>query len=134
MLASNDSTGFVQPRGLPLLQTCLGDLDIDIAFTRSVAATLLAPVASARIAMIYADDHGRAVIGFDLRRTDIAANVMILRRFDPVVFARTIDRDGIRVVNPSQIAVDLLTSSGRGPAEAEALLEWMGDNSDVWRS
>ena len=29
---------------------------------------------------------------------------------------------------------DLLTSPGRGPAEAEALMSWMERNQDAWRT
>jgi hypothetical protein len=36
-------------------------------------------------------------------------------------------------VAPSQAAADLLTSSGRGPEEAEALIEWMLANEEAWR-
>jgi hypothetical protein len=48
--------------------------------------------------------------------------------FDPVVYdSRTAKKEGITVVAPSQIAVDLLGMPGRGPNEAEALIEWMRD-------
>ena len=47
--------------------------------------------------------------------------------FDPVVYDRTAKKEGITVVAPSQIAVDLLGMPGRGPNEAEALIEWMRD-------
>ena len=33
-----------------------------------------------------------------------------------------------------QIAADLLTSPGRGPNEAEALIAWMGEHKPVWRA
>ena len=61
----------------------------------------------------------------NLRAADSGANVILLAPFDPVVFDRTwTDRSTIFVA-PSQAAVDLLTSPGRGPAEAEAVLERM---------
>ena len=49
---------------------------------------------------------------------------MLLAPFDSVVFDRTSNDKGITFVAPSQAAVDLLTSPGRGPAEAEAILLW----------
>lgn len=35
---------------------------------------------------------------------------------------------------PSQVSVDLLTSPGRGPNEAEALRQWVQVNEDAWRA
>jgi hypothetical protein len=34
----------------------------------------------------------------------------------------------------SQIAADLLTSPGRGPNEAEVLMQWMQENEAAWRT
>ena len=48
--------------------------------------------------------------------------------------SRTSRRNAITVVAPSQIVVDLMTSPGRGPNEAEALIEWMGEHEDTWRT
>ncbi|MCG2807376.1 MAG: hypothetical protein L6413_03805, partial [Coriobacteriia bacterium] len=59
--------------------------------------------------------------------------VLLVEPFDAVVFERTVLDEGLRYVAPSQIAADLLTSSGRGPEEAEALIEWMISHEEVWR-
>ena len=61
-------------------------------------------------------------------------NVMLLEPLDPVVFDRTVERDGLRCVAPSQLAVDLLTGPGREPSQGEQMLEWMQRNEHVWRS
>jgi hypothetical protein len=45
----------------------------------------------------------------------------------------TIDEAGMRWAPPVQVAADLLTSPGRGPAEGEALLRCMADNEEAWR-
>jgi hypothetical protein len=58
---------------------------------------------------------------------------MLLRPFDPIVFARTRIEDGLRYAAPSQVAVDCLTGNGRMPAEGEALLRWMQANEPAWR-
>jgi hypothetical protein len=42
-----------------------------------------------------------------------------------VVYDRTRVIDGVNIAAPSQVAVDLMTGSGRNSAQAEALLEWM---------
>jgi len=59
--------------------------------------------------------------------------VLLVEPFDSVVFDRTSLDDGLRYVAPSQAAADLLTSSGRGPEEAEALIEWMLSHEEAWR-
>ena len=74
--------------------------------------------------MIYVDDDEMAAVNLGLRPAEAGANVMLLTPFDSVVFDRTNDK-GVTFVASSQAAVDLLTSPGRGPAEAEAILEWI---------
>jgi len=59
---------------------------------------------------------------------EVGANVRLLLPFDDVVFERTTDRDALTLAAPSQIAVDLMTSPGRGPSEAEALVLWMKES------
>jgi hypothetical protein len=58
---------------------------------------------------------------------------MLLRPFDPVVFARTRIEDGLRFAAPSQVVVDCLTGTGRMPAEGEAVLDWMLAEEPAWR-
>lgn len=70
----------------------------------------------------------------DLQETDAGANAVLLEPLDPVVFDRTIERDGVRSVAPSHIAVDLLTGPGREPSQGERMLTWMETHEDVWRS
>jgi hypothetical protein len=48
-------------------------------------------------------------------------------------FEGAAQRDGIWYAAPSQVAADLLTSPGRGPAEAEELINWMRLNEEAWR-
>lgn len=134
VLRTNDAIGYLQPRGLPALTERLRESELQYAVTGSVAANAVAPFASARLAMLYVSNVRAAVEELDLRETESSANVMVLRPFDDVVFARTIERDALVLVNPSQLAVDLLTGPGRAPAEGEELLAWMEENTDAWRS
>ena len=53
--------------------------------------------------------------------------------FDPVAFERAEYDDGITYAHVTQVLLDLMKGPGRGPAEAEALLEWMRDNEDIWK-
>ena len=70
----------------------------------------------------------------DLRPGDSGANVAILTPFDDIVFDRTSTKGGVTVTALSQVAADLLTSPGRGPNEAEALMDWMQQNEGAWRA
>ena len=69
-----------------------------------------------------------------MRPAETGGNVVLAEPFDPVVFERTFVRDGTTFVAPSQIVVDLLTAPGRGPNEAEALMAWMAESEDKWRT
>jgi hypothetical protein len=71
---------------------------------------------------------------FPRRPTEAGANVILAEPFDPVVYERNRELDGITYAAPSQDAVDLVTSPGRGPSEAEELMQWMARNEGDWRS
>ena len=58
---------------------------------------------------------------------------MLIEPEDDWVFVGSALRNGVSAVAISQAAADLLTSPGRGPAEAEALIAWMGENERAWR-
>ena len=68
-----------------------------------------------------------------LRPADTGGNVLIGQPFDPVVFDRTEREDGITYARVTQVAADLMTGPGRGPSEAEGLIEWMEANEEAWR-
>lgn len=133
VLKFNSAVGYLQPRGLDDLTGRLRGAATTYALTGSIAANLLAPFAPARLAVVYVDNVREAVEALDLREIESGANVMLLQPFDKVVTARWIQRDRLWLVNPSQLAADLLTSPGRGPAEGEELLDWMKDHLDAWR-
>jgi len=82
---------------------------------------------------MYADDPARLAETVGLREADQGINVLLLRPFDPVVYERTWESEGLRYAAAPQIAVDLSSGSGREPSEAEALLAWMKDNESAWR-
>ena len=83
--------------------------------------------------MIYADDPGDVARGLGLREADTGANVLIAAPAFEVVFDRAQVYEGVNTVAPSQAVVDLLTGPGRGPSEAQALLEWMETHVEQWR-
>jgi hypothetical protein len=125
VLTNNDARGYLDPRGVEHLVRAVseGATRRRYALTGSIAANRIAPVAAARLAMLYVDDVESAAASLALRPTEAGANVMLLTPFDEVVFERTWKAESLTIVAPSQAAVDLLTSPGRAPSEAEAVLD-----------
>jgi hypothetical protein len=133
-IESNRITAFLEPRGLQALTDRLANSRLSYAVTGSLPASKVAPVAPARLAAIYVDDIAEMAGVFELRQAETGANVLLAEPLDSVAFERTWDADGITFAAPSQVAADLLTSPGRGPAEAEEFLRWMEQNEDSWRA
>ena len=131
---SNTATTLLEPRGLAAVSEKLRATTIGYAATGAFAAQYFDPVAPARAAALYVTDAVVAMKSLDLRETDTGANVVLLEPFDPVVFERTVERDGLRCVAPGQLAVDLLTGPGREPSQGEQMLIWMEQNQDAWRA
>ncbi len=69
-----------------------------------------------------------------LRLAESGGNVMLVRPFDAVAFARTWADQGLTYAALPQVAADLLTSPGRAPSEGEELLAWMEKNPGAWRA
>ena len=103
------------------------------AVTGSFASVHYAPVVQPRLATLFVDDIATTVAMLGLRPSERGANVLLAVPFDPVVFARVAERDGIVYSADAPVAADLLTSPGRGPQEGAALLEWMEKQEDEWR-
>jgi len=134
VLKSNVAEQFLAPRGLEDLRKRLASTTLRYAATASLAARIPTSVAPVRLAMLYVDDPMALRELLDLRPAEKGANAILLEPFDPVVFERSSSRDGIQCAAFSQVAVDLLTSPGRGPSEAEELLRWMDENESAWRT
>jgi hypothetical protein len=120
---SNEVRSFLDPRGLTNLVRNLTQSRFRYAVTGSLAANRIAPIAPARLALVYVDDPETAAAALKLRPSEAGTNVILLVPFDSVVFERMAIDEQITYVAPSQAAADLLTGPGRAPAEAEAILE-----------
>ena len=131
--AANRMIPCLEPRGLATLLGKLSDADFSYAVTGSFAANRYAPLVEPRLTIIYAADPGDAMKRLGLRPADTGGNVLIGQPFDPVVFDRTERDGGITYARVTQVAADLMTGPGRGPAEAEGLIEWMDSNEGLWR-
>jgi len=131
----NAVAGYLQPRGLPALQSALEQASgLRYAVTGSLAAALWAPYSAPRLAMVYVDDVPLAASALSLRPVDSGANVLLAAAASDVVFARPVVAGGVTYAAPSQVAVDLLTGPGRSAAEGQALLEWMEADERAWRT
>lgn len=134
---SNVVRSYLEPRGLAALASKMSKLE-RYAVTGSLAGPGIAP---ARLAMIYVDDVQRAAEALELVPTEAGANVWLLEPYDSVVFERTQvlpfapapEKLTVIAAAPTQVAADLMTSPGRGPQEAEALIEKMKGSEHAWR-
>lgn len=130
---TNAAGRFIAPRGIQAFAETLKQVDVKYAATGSLVANQVNPVAPLKLAMCYVEDAAEATRQLEVAPTDVGANVWLISPRDDVVFERMKTVGGIRCAALSQVAVDLLTSPGRGPAEGEALLEWMARHENDWR-
>jgi hypothetical protein len=128
-----DVSSFLEPRGLPALVDRLQQSKERYAVTGGLAAAALAPIAPTRLAVIWMDDAAMSAAHLGLRPAPSGANVLLVEPGDDGVFEGATQRDGVWYAAPSQVAADLLTSPGRGPAEGEELIQWMQANEEAWR-
>jgi hypothetical protein len=133
VLGSNQAAEFIAPRGLDTLVQNLRQITSEAALSGTLALPSELRIAPARLAIIYSRDIPRLAEALDVRPVDRGANVLLLQPFDPVVFARTRRSDGLVQVAFTQLYADLSTAPGRGPSEADELLDWMIRNEDDWR-
>jgi hypothetical protein len=133
-ITSNHTKTFLEPRGLDALLRKLQKANWPYAVTGSLATQPLGAIAPPRLAALYVPNSAQAAEHLHLHRVDHGANVLLVEPFDPVVFERTTQVDRIVYAAATQIAADLLTSSGRGPEEAEWILEWMEEHENAWRA
>ena len=131
---SNQVRSLIEARGLAALLDKLKATKMRYALTGEQAAQAWVQLAPVRNVSVYVDDLVDAQKKLGLRKVDSGANVLLAEPFDPVVFERTGELDGLVRVAPSQAVADLLTGPGRAPAVGQELLTWMGEHEDAWRS
>jgi hypothetical protein len=128
-----ETASYLEPRGLPALLGRLPSSGLRYVISGSLAASRLAPIAPPRLAVIYVESLERAAESWSVRPAETGGNVLLVLPTDDWVFTGVRDVEGINYAAPSQVAADLLTSPGRGPAEAEELIRWMAANEEKWR-
>jgi len=130
---SNRVVQYLAPRGTSWLRERLASFGEPYALTGPFAVPPEALVAPGRLLSCYVTSADMAAQELDVRPTESGANVLLLEPFDEVIFARTRNLDGLTTVALSQCVIDLMTGSGRDPAQAAALMSWMAENEDAWR-
>jgi hypothetical protein len=136
VLKSNDARRYIAPEGPRKALAALSSLQSPsrVAVTGSFAAGRIAPVAAPALLLAYATDVAATADALNLLPADEGANVVLLRPYDDAAWSRRDSDTNISFVAPSQAAADCLTGTGRMPAEGHALLAWMVDNEDRWRT
>ena len=133
---------YLAPRGLPWLMHRVAESDgVRYAVTGSLAVPPDARYASPRAAMIYVESAAAAREAWDLRPAESGQNVLLCESPGSAAFHRArptndpyVDPAGdVVLARPAQVAVDLMAAPGRGPEEAQALLDWMERNEPAWR-
>jgi hypothetical protein len=133
---SNRAETFIAPAGMDAVLSRLADIPPAhewVVVTGSFAAVRHAPIAAPALLAVYCEEAEPIAQRLDLLPALNGGNVVLLEPFDPVVFERTEDQDGIRYAAASQVAVDCLTGNGRMPSEGDALLDWMTEHEQEWR-
>lgn len=91
-------------------------------------------LADARL-VIYAEQPARLQELLDLKPwKGPGSNAAVVVPRDSRLFEEAVERDGVRCVPWSQIAVDLLGGRDRDPSAGENLLSWMSVNESRWRT
>jgi hypothetical protein len=111
----------------------LRETDLEYAVTGSLAAEQKVRFAPAALASVYVRDIRRAAETLGLRSAPSGGNVVLIDPASEVAFERTWTAESTTYAALSQVGADLLSSPGRAPSEAEALVEWMEGNEDAWR-
>ncbi len=104
------------------------------AVTGSFASSQLVTVTAPETVVVYTDDPERLADTVRLRPTRTGGNVVTALPYDPIVFDRTWERDGVVFASLAQVAIDCLTGFQRMPAEGEALVEWMQRRAPRWQA
>jgi hypothetical protein len=134
---SNHVSPVIVPRGLDWLTEQLVERNFPHVLAGSAALHRLLPsdtpaVAPLSLLAVYSSEIPRLKRELRLPDAERAANAILLEPFDTVVLRGARESGGHRFTAPSQTVADLLTSPGRGPQEAEQLLEILAGQDEEW--
>ncbi|MCD0445522.1 hypothetical protein LO763_18065 [Glycomyces sp. A-F 0318] len=137
VMSTNHVTPVVVPRGLDWMTKQLVERRLPHVLAGSAALRRYLPKGVAALTplsllAVYSNDVPRLKRELRLRDAEYAANAVLLEPFDEVVLRGARESGGNRYTAPSQTVADLLTSPGRGPQEAEQLIETLADQDEEW--
>ena len=126
-----------EPRDLSTLVLRVRDRarasSLKCAFTASWAASRYASIAPSRLLACFVERPEALAEALGLRIGEELSNVWLIEPYDPIAYERGGREQGVNLAAPAQVLVDLMTSPGRAPAEAEAYLAWLSTNDPLWR-
>lgn len=137
IMSTNHVTPVVVPRGLDWMAEQLAERRLPHVLAGSAALRHYLPEGVAALTplsllTVYSSDVPRLKRELRLRDAEYAANAVLLEPFDEVVLRGAHESGGKSYTAPSQTVADLLTSPGRGPQEAEQLIETLADRDEEW--
>lgn len=135
LLAPNKTKMFISQRGAAETRNALKGEE-KIVVTGSFVAVELAPVAAPALLVVCTLLKAEELADpLKLLPTTTGGDVAIVRpeNYGPFFNSR-VDKNGINVAAPSQIAIDCLSGNGRMPSEGEALIKWMQENEQSWHA
>jgi hypothetical protein len=113
-----------------LAQAC-GELDLRYAFTGFTAARRIAPAVRGQRTMAYVSAIPAGLLKrAGLKEVPSGANVSLMIPYDEGVYYGVDNVEGLRVVCPVQLYLDLKGCKGRGEEAAEAI--WRQELSRLW--
>lgn len=127
----NQEHGFYSMRPLPEVEAALG-ADSRAALTELSGAARLAPaVRYQRVTAYVQGDVMRAAATAGFKSVTTGGNITLMEPYDDGVFFGAQVIDGVRVVSPVQVYLDLANVKGRGEEAAAAILEEV--IKPIWR-
>jgi len=134
LMKSNRTEMYVEPRRLDALLSKLAQSKWEYSVTGSLAAAARGQITAPRLAIVYVTDLSSAAERLGIGQVDAGGNVMLAEPFGRVVFDRTWTMGNVVYAGLAQVAADLITGPGRGPAEGDSLIRWMESNEQLWRA
>lgn len=124
----NQVWDFYSMKDIPEIEDALANFcrkkGIKYALTGFSGSARLAPAVRYKRAFVYIEEYEEAIASqLDLKKVTSGANVTLLTPYDEGVFYNSRQIDGISVVSPVQIYLDLVGFRGRGEEAANAILD-----------
>lgn len=137
LMTTNNPIPMLAPRGIEQTMRHLRTFSGSYAVTSEAALRAHLPDQTAAVAptsllTVYVDDVVNAQEHLKLLQVNRGANVVLVEPFDEVVYRGSRLQEGIRCVNSSQTAVDLLTGPGRSAEEGRQLIDILASEEVEW--